>query len=69
LARTVSPHQLRHAFGSNLVDAGGSVDEVQELLGHASLSSTSVYVHPDPVRLRGAVDRVASPRAWNGATR
>jgi integrase len=45
LARSVSAHQLRHAFGSNLMDAGGSIDEVQELLGHASLSSTQVYVH------------------------
>lgn len=62
LSRPVSPHQLRHAFGSNLVDAGGSVDEVQELLGHASLSATQVYVHPDPARLRAAVDRVALPR-------
>ena len=62
LARSVTPHQLRHAFGSNLVDAGGTVDEVQELLGHASLSSTEVYLHPDPGRLRTAVDRVPSPR-------
>jgi site-specific recombinase XerD len=58
----VTPHQLRHAFGSNLVDAGGSLDEVQELLGHASLSATEVYLHPDPGRLRAAVDRVPSPR-------
>jgi site-specific recombinase XerD len=63
LDRRVTPHQLRHAFGSNLVDAGGSLDEVQELLGHASLSSTEVYLHPDPGRLRAAVDRVPSPRA------
>jgi integrase/recombinase XerD len=67
LDRAVSPHQLRHAFGSNLVDAGGSVDEVQELLGHASLASTQVYVHPDPGRLRAAVDRVPGPReGWAG---
>ncbi len=62
LGRPVTPHQLRHAFGSNLVDAGGTVDEVQELLGHASLSSTEVYLHPDPGRLRTAVDQVPSPR-------
>ena len=62
LDRRVTPHQLRHAFGSNLVDAGGTVDEVQELLGHASLSSTEIYLHPDPGRLRTAVDRVPSPR-------
>lgn len=42
--------------------SGGTIDEVQELLGHASLSSTEVYLHPDPGRLRTAVDRVPSPR-------
>jgi integrase len=62
LARRVTPHQLRHAFGSNITDAGGAIDELQDLLGHASLSSTQVYVHPDPARLRVAVDRVPSPR-------
>lgn len=69
LGRAVSPHQLRHAFGSNLVDAGGSVDEVQELLGHASLSSTQIYVHPDLGRLRDAVDRVPGPREQDGTAR
>jgi integrase/recombinase XerD len=69
IGRSVSPHQLRHAFGSNLVDAGGSVDEVQELLGHASLSSTQIYIHPDPGRLRDAVDRVPGPREQGGAGR
>ena len=69
LGRAVSPHQLRHAFGSNLVDAGGSVDEVQELLGHASLASTQIYIHPDPGRLRAAVDRVPGPREQGGVGR
>ena len=69
LDRAVSAHQLRHAFGSNLVDAGGSVDEVQELLGHVSLASTQVYVHPDPGRLRAAVDRVPDPRGQGGTGR
>ena len=59
----VRPHQLRHAFGSNLADAGGGLDEIAELLGHASLSSSQVYLHPDPGRLRAAVERVPSPRA------
>jgi site-specific recombinase XerD len=59
----VRPHAMRHAFASNVLDAGGALDEVQELLGHASASSTQVYVHPDPQRLRRAVDRVASPRS------
>jgi integrase/recombinase XerD len=57
------PHQLRHAFGSNVADAGGGLDVVAGLLGHASVSSSQVYMHPDPARLREAVERVPSPRA------
>jgi integrase/recombinase XerD len=56
------PHQLRHAFASNVLDAGGTLEEAQDLLGHASITSTQVYVHPDPARLRAAVDAVPSPR-------
>lgn len=58
LGRVVHPHALRHGFASNVMDAGGSIDEVQELLGHASISSSQVYLHPAPERLRAAVDRV-----------
>lgn len=63
LIRPIHPHALRHAFASNVLDAGGALDEVQELLGHASITSTQVYAHPDPGRLRAAVERVGSPRA------
>jgi site-specific recombinase XerD len=59
----VTPHRLRHAFGSNLADAGSGLDEIATLMGHASMSSSQVYLHPDPGRLREAVDRVPSPRA------
>lgn len=69
LDRSLSPHQLRHAFGSNVADAGGGLDEVAELLGHASMSSSQVYLHPDPARLRDAVDRVPSPRPPTGTDR
>lgn len=62
LEPAIRPHQLRHAFGSNIADAGGGLDEVAELLGHASISSSQVYLHPDPARLREAVERVPSPR-------
>jgi integrase len=62
LGTPIRPHQLRHAFGSNLADAGTGIDVVAELLGHASIASSQVYVHPDPSRLRAAVDRVPSPR-------
>ena len=67
LGRVVTPHQLRHAFGSNLADAGSGLDEVAELLGHTSMSSSQVYLHPDPARLRQAIDRVPSPRELAGA--
>jgi integrase len=62
LDRVITPHQLRHAFGSNVADAGGGIDEIAALLGHASVASSQVYVHPDPARLRDAVERVGGPR-------
>lgn len=62
LSRSVSPHMCRHAFASNLVDSGAMLDEVQELLGHASVSSSQRYLHPDRARVRAAIDRVPSPR-------
>jgi site-specific recombinase XerD len=60
--RMLHPHQMRHAFASNVLDAGGSLEEAQDLLGHASITSTQVYAHPDLARLRAAVDAVPSPR-------
>jgi integrase/recombinase XerD len=69
LAQPVWPHQLRHACGSNIADAGGGIDVVADLLGHTSVSSSSVYVHPDPARLRAAVDLVPSPRVLAEPTR
>ena len=66
LGRPVTPHQMRHAFGSNVADAGGAADEIADLMGHRSLGSAKVYLHPDPARLRAAVDRVPSPRLGTG---
>jgi integrase/recombinase XerD len=62
LATAVTPHRLRHACGSNIADAGCGIDVVADLLGHQSVSSSQVYLHPDPSRLRAAVDMVPSPR-------
>jgi integrase len=65
----IRPHQLRHAFASNVADSGGGIDVVADLLGHASITSSQVYSHPDPSRLRAAVDAVPSPREQAGAAR
>jgi integrase/recombinase XerD len=69
LQTPVRPHQLRHACASNVLDAGSGIDVVAELLGHGSVSSSKVYLHPDPARLRAAVEMVPSPREQAGATR
>jgi site-specific recombinase XerD len=45
LAAGLRPHAMRHAFASNVLDAGGSLDEVQQLLGHVSAGSTQLYLH------------------------
>jgi integrase len=68
LPRSVTAHQLRHAFGSNAADAGCGIDVIADLLGHASVTSSQVYVHPAPGRLRAAVDAVPSPRELAGGT-
>lgn len=62
LGRKVGPHMARRAFGSNVVDAGGSWDEVQMLLGQEHPGSVAPYVIPDHSRVREAVERVPSPR-------
>jgi site-specific recombinase XerD len=60
---------LWHAAGSNVADAGAGIDVVADLLGHASISSSQIYVHPDRSRLRAAVDAVPSPRERAEPTR
>ncbi|MFP4129749.1 MAG: tyrosine recombinase XerC [Halorhodospira sp.] len=62
LQRQVHPHMLRHSFATHLLESSGDLRAVQELLGHADITSTQVYTHLDFQHLAQVYDR-AHPRA------
>lgn len=69
LARRVHPHMLRHSCGTEMAEAGVAIDVIQALLGHRWITTTQMYTHPSPQRMRDAVEAMEAASRQRRAQR
>lgn len=64
---TITPHHLRHAWATHVIDDGARIRDVQEILGHKSLETTMIYVHDEIERVKSPLDATKTLRLMGGA--
>ena len=56
--KSISPHTLRHSFATHLLAGGAGIRQVQQMLGHSSITTTEIYTHLDIDHLREAIEEI-----------